>query len=241
MAGINLQNELIKERKKLRFDNEQEVLTAFKSLFNAQKGESQKILERILGSNGEFNKLETDLLKTENIFHLNEIKSICIKYRLRFLDASKFKGEIPLEAIKKVDELQKEHNTELAGFKIIAPANMFRLQERDKDPLLFAPLGNGYFYLVHKWGNDLSFFRKALVYPFRNFESLFKSVIGLCAAIALSVPSEVMMGPLDKTSFNIRVIFFFYLFFAFAALTALYGFSRVKNFNENLWNSKYFS
>jgi hypothetical protein len=82
--------------------------------------------------------------------------------------------------------------------------------------------------------------RKILVYPFRDFTTLFKSVVALALFIALAVPSQVMMGPQDTTSMHIRVIFFFYLLFAFCGLTALYGFSRVKNFNSVLWNSKYF-
>ena len=36
----------------------------------------------------------------------------------------------------------------------MAPSALFRLEKTD-DPLLFVPLGNNYYYLVHKWGNDL--------------------------------------------------------------------------------------
>ena len=39
-------------------------------------------------------------------------------------------------------------------------SKLFRLKNTD-DPLLFVPLGNSYFYLVHKWGNDL--------HPFENY------------------------------------------------------------------------
>jgi hypothetical protein len=37
----------------------------------------------------------------------------------------------------------------------------------------------------------------------------------------------------------VRIIFFFYLLFASSAMAALYGFSRAKNFSENLWSSRY--
>ena len=241
MRGINLESALRKERHKLSLENEKQVLHAFTKMLAQSKSSRLEILNSMFGADGGMNQLDDTLLDPTKIYHLKEIKQICIDYRLRFLDASRFKGAIPNEALDKIEALQNVHETTLNGYKIIAPANMFKLEERDKDPLLFANLGNGYYYLIHKWGKDLAWYRRALVYPFRDFESLFKTMVGLCLVIAMSVPSELMMGPLDKTSFKIRVIFFFYLFFAFAGLTALYGFSRVQNFNKNLWNSKYFS
>ena len=41
----------------------------------------------------------------------------------------------------------------------MAPSKLFELENYD-DPLLFASLGDGYYYLIHKWGNDLSFLEK---------------------------------------------------------------------------------
>ena len=59
----------------------------------------------------------------------------------------------------KIKSLEKTHNTNIGDFKIMAPSALFRLEKTD-DPLLFVPLGNNYYYLVHKWGNDL--------HPFQN-------------------------------------------------------------------------
>jgi hypothetical protein len=82
--------------------------------------------------------------------------------------------------------------------------------------------------------------RKALVYPFRDFESLMKTVFIFCLAVALLFPENLMRGPKDTgTILHIRVIFFFWMVFSTGAMTALYGFSRMKNFNANLWKSKY--
>jgi len=50
----------------------------------------------------------------------------------------------------------------------------------------------------------------------------------------------VMRGPKDTgTIMHIRVIFFFWMVFATSAMTALYGFSRMKNFSSNLWKSRF--
>ena len=77
---------------------------------------------------------------------------------------------------------------------MIAPAGMFKLAEKDKDPLLFVPMGGGYHYLLAQWGNDLHLLRKALVYPFRDFESLMKTVFIFCLAVALLFPGNLMRG-----------------------------------------------
>ena len=240
MKGVNLEDKLDLERSRLRANVADELLATYKRFFNENDALDAQIIENIFGSDGQAQFLNLEQLDPNRIYGVDEIKKVCVDYRLRFLDAKYFKGEIPYEAIAKVKRLQKDQNQEITGFKIIAPAPMFRLQEKDKDPLLFVNLGNGLYYLIHKWGGEISAWRKALVYPFRSFESLFKSIVALAFVIAMAVPSEVMMGPKDTTSMHIRVIFFFYLFLAFSGLTALYGFSRMKNFSVALWKSKYF-
>jgi hypothetical protein len=240
MKGVNLEKQLQMQRTKLRAESELEILAAFKNLYQAEAEIEQSILANIFGSDGSINHLDASKLDPSRIYGVDEIKKICVDYRLRFLDGSYFKGEIPFEAVSKIKALQKDQDIEITGYKIIAPAPMFNLEEKDKDPLLFVNLGNGLYYLIHKWGSDLKPWRKVLVYPFRRFESLFTTIIAFAFVIAAAVPSEVMMGPKDTTSMHIRVIFFIYLFLAFSGLTALYGFSRMKNFSVALWKSKYF-
>lgn len=240
MKGVNLEDKLHEVRSRLRAHDAEELLSIFQHAFAANDAKEDEILQNIFGSDGNAEELNLSKLDPKRIYGVDEIKKICVDYRLRFLDAKYFKGEIPYEAIAKVKALQKNQNSEITGFKIIAPAPMFRLQEKDKDPLLFVNLGNGLYYLVHKWGGEISIWRKALVYPFRSFESLFTSIVALAFLISMAVPSDIMMGPKDTTSMHIRVIFFFYLFLAFSGLTALYGFSRMKNFSVALWKSKYF-
>ena len=134
------------------------------------------IVNKLTPSGQSSNNFDFDQLETHRIFHLDQIKEVCIDYRLRFLDLKYFKGNIPKEGIDKISQLEKEHQTSLEGFKIMAPSVLFRLKKTD-DPLLFVPLGNDYFYLVHKWGNDLSFFRKAWAWPFKNIWNLLIAVL----------------------------------------------------------------
>lgn len=235
--GINLQSELRKIRTKENASHSQ-ILDAYEQLLN-QKGDGERILENLFSSNGGEELLDFDTLNPENIFHIDAIEKLCVEYRLRFLDSSLFNGTFPTEAIQAIENFEAEQGKEIKGFKMIAPAPMFKLAEKDKDPLLFVPMGGGYYYLLAQWGNDLHPLRKVLVYPFRNFETLFKSVLFLSAAIALLMPADVMRGPKDEYVIHLRVIFFFWNVFAIGAMTALYGFSRMKNFNVNLWRSRF--
>lgn len=235
---VNLEDELKRERKKHLKKSPDGILDAIKSLIEEKDKADETVLEQIFESNDTASTISWERLEADKIFSIDQIKIICTNYRLRFLDAKYFKGEIPYEAIAKIKKLQKQEGQLLENFKIIAPASMFHLEHQDKDPLLFVQLGNDRYYLVHKWGNDLHPLRKLLVFPFRSFKTILFSVALLAFLVMMSFPDRVMMGPFDKGVGMIRIVFFFYLFLAFSGLTALYGFSRVKNFNNELWNSR---
>lgn len=180
-------------------------------------------------------KLPIDAMLRDRIVHENQLRSLCIDYRLRFLDANHFAGQIPYEAIAAMERLEAAAGTPLNGYRILAPASLFRLAYQDKDPMLLLELGGGYHYLVHKWGGEVNPLRRILMYPLRSFKAMMQSILVFCAAVAVAVPESVLG---DHAGF-VRGIFFFYLLFATSAMTALYGFSRAKNFSENLWNSRY--
>ena len=237
--GVNLRTELTAIRSKSTDSHHSDMLKGFTQLF-AQKSEGERILNNLFASTGQEEALHFDALDTERIYHISAIEKLCVDYRLRFLDSSLFKGTFPVEALDAIKAFEEQQGHEIKGFKMIAPAPMFKLEEKDKDPLLMVPMGGGYYYLLAQWGNDLHPLRKALVYPFRDFEALLRTVFVFCAAIALLFPESLMRGPKDTgTILHIRVIFFFWMVFSTGAMTALYGFSRMKNFNANLWKSKY--
>ncbi len=184
-----------------------------------------------------FNRFDFDLLETERIFHIEQIKQICVDYRLRFLGSKYFKGALPQEAIAKIDLLEQLHDAEIKGFHIMAPSRLFKLEDKD-DPLLFAPIGNNYFYLVHKWGNDLHPFRRMFAWPFKNIVNLTFLVFAFSFLVALLVPT----GLFSKTSSNAEFfIVFLFIFKCLASVVIFYGFAMGKNFNTAIWNSKYFN
>ncbi len=168
---------------------------------------------------------------------MEQIRGICIDFRLRFLDAKFFKGAIPPEGLSEIKRLEKEHGCELKGFKVLAPSRLFKLEDKD-DPILFAPIGNGYYYLIHKWGNDLHPLRKWLVWPFKNIVNRAALVLLLSYLATLMVPDGLFSKSGSAAEFW---IIFFFMFKSIAAVVIFYGFALGKNFNSAIWNSKYFN
>ena len=211
--GINLLDKLNDIRSKNIEPSNADILTGFKTLLS-KPIEGERILGNLFSSDGNQENLNFDTLNVNQIFHVKDIQKLCINYRLRFLDSKRFNGNFPPEALDAIKAFEKEQEREITGFKMIAPAGMFKLTEKDKDPLLFVPMGGNYYYLIAQWGKDLHPLRKILVYPFRDFESLMKSVFGFCVLVALLFPESLMRGPKDTgTILHLRVIFFFWMVF----------------------------
>ncbi|MCA0152822.1 hypothetical protein [Winogradskyella vincentii] len=226
------------QRLRYKQNNESLIIDAvFDILENDNRKDTE--IEKTLSSpnSSDKNNFIFDLLETKNIYHIDQIKEICINYRLRFLDSKYFKGELPYEAISKIKSLEKQHNTKLNGFKIIAPSKLFKLENAD-DPLLFAPIGNGYYYLIHKWGNDLNPFRKILMWPYKSFGNLIIATL-IVSLIATGLFPEGVFS--NKPNSAQAGMIFFFIFKSIAAVVIYYGFAAGKNFNTAIWNSKYFN
>ncbi|UOK41852.1 MULTISPECIES: hypothetical protein [Flavobacterium] len=234
LKKTNIHEKLINQRNKSGSYTDP---VAFANLLLAEDENKRIAIRKKLGSKSEVteNIFDFDLLETDRIFHLNQIKAICIDYRLRFLDSHLYKLPFPEEAVSKITNLEKKHHTQLCGFKMIAPSKVFQLKKYN-DPLLFAPLGNDYYYLIHKWGNDLHPLRKWLVLPFRNLGTLILFFLMLSAVCCLLVP-ETFLGKSDTAT--MRFISFLFIFKYWCAIGIYYAVSRGKNFNVNIWNSDF--
>jgi hypothetical protein len=214
------------------------ILEQVRELLKADSDCRARIKRNIGGrKDNVINPFDFDLLETDRIYHIDQIQKICIDYRLRFLNSKYFKGEIPAEAISKIKRLEQEHDIEIQVFKIIAPSKLFKLADKD-DPLLLSPIGNGYFYLIHKWGNDLHPFRKLLMWPFKGVVNLTLLVLAVSYLTTMLVPE----GLFSKSNSNAEFwIIFFFMFKSIASVAIFYGFAMGKNFNPAIWNSKYFN
>ena len=234
IARTNVEDRLKKHRS--REVSESDLLAEIKNIFDQNDRKDASIISQLQSLSGrDHNALNLDLLDTDRIFHVSHIKAICIDYRLRFLDSKLFKGSIPYEAAIKIKELEKEHKTVIEGFKIMAPSKLFKLENED-DPLLFAPIGNGYYYLIHKWGNDLSPYRKLAVLPFKSFENL----MILTALVSFFASFLIPKGLLSIETTGVQFLLtFLFMFKSVAAVVLYYSFAAGKNFNSVIWDSKY--
>jgi len=236
LKRTNIEERLGKTRKGPA--DSQKILDEVLRILAEDEQHTKRIQEGISGGKSEvINHFDFDLLDTGKIYHLSQIKEICIDYRLRFLDSKYFKGEIPSEAISKIKQMEKEHGLEIKGYKIMAPSKLFKLADKD-DPLLWVPIGNQYFYLIHKWGNDLHPLRKALVWPFKSIINLTALVLVISYLVTLLVPNGLFSKTGSSTEFW---IIYFFMFKSIAAVVIFYGFALGKNFNPAIWNSKYFN
>ncbi len=230
------------EQKLIRLKDDEKVsqgiLAEVQKILAAESECHERIEKNINGGQDNIiNAFDFDLLETDRIYHIDQIRKICIDYRLRFLNSKYFKGQIPPDAVSKIKRLEKKHDIEVKGFKIIAPSKLFKLEDKD-DPLLFAPIGNNYFYLIHKWGKDLHPLRKWLMWPFKGVVNLILVTLVVSYLVTTLVPEGLFSKSSSTTEFW---IIFFFMFKSIASVVIFYGFALGKNFNPAIWNSKYFN
>lgn len=172
LMTVNIEKKLLKENQKLATPKELLVIKEFERV---GKIDDSAILSRLgMDRNlrqGERKKHEITQSKQETlkfdqsrVFHISQIESICNKYYLKFLPSDKFRGSIDSELPQKLTTFEVAHGEKLNPINsyIIAPARSFQLEERPKDPLFFFKINREYYYLIHKWGNDLNIFRRIL-------------------------------------------------------------------------------
>ena len=188
-------------------------------------------------SNQNYNQFDFDQLESNRIFHRDAIKKICIDYRLRFLDLSYFKADVPDEAIDKIQALEESHKTEVKHMKIVAPSKLFRLKNAD-DPLLFVPMGNDYYYLIHKWGNDLHPLRRLMMWPFKNIITSIISILLFSLLLTAMMPLGLFGSQSNSSDF---LLIFLFMFKSIAAVVIYYAFASGKNFNRAIWDSNYYN
>lgn len=237
MKRLNLLEKLNRERSKV---DEEQILSEVKSFLNQLQSEDAEIEKCVLENNfddEDTNVFDFDLLESNRIYHISQIEKICVNYRLRFLDSHLFKGDLPQEAIQEIKRLNTEHETSLKGFKIMAPSKLFKLKNAD-DPLLMAPMGNGYYYFIHKWGNDLHPLRRLMVWPVKTLENFIFTMFALSLLATALFPKSIFF---DETSGVEFFMLFIFMFKWLLGIALYYGFAKGKNFNESIWQSKFYN
>ena len=232
MRKVNLFEELLSERnKEISSDELKSIVKKIWSNHDSKKDQIRISLNK--KNDYKNNQLKFDKMESKNIFHKDTIKKICVRYRLRFLDSNLFKGEYPKNITRIITDLESKHDTSLSNFKIMAPSKLFKIKSPD-DPILFVPIGNDYFYLVHKWGKEFNKLRKLMVLPFKNIDNL--TIFSILVSIFFALVGKLVMPSLTSSEVFILFLFlvkgFIFIFFYMFYLTR-------RNFSESNWNSKY--
>lgn len=180
MITINLEKELLKQNKKIVTDAQLLHINEYEKVadnFNDNTLERIGIMTAKIGkevkNSIDASKLETEMFNQDRVFHISQIEEICNKYYLKFLPTCLYKGSIDKDLPFKINNFEtaykvkcfsreREYNWEenKGNTFIIAPSESFKLQARPLDPLLFYKINDEYYYLIHKWGNDLNIFRR---------------------------------------------------------------------------------
>lgn len=222
------EKELDKEIKAVRDAriSEEDFIASFYELLESHETKQDYIAKNITTAKAE-HALHLGLLNPNQIFHIDDIQQIARVFRLRFLDIKYFKAEIPTEAYQKIQDLEEQHQTKLGGFKILAPAKLLQLESAE-DPLLFIPLQNKYYYLIHKWGKDIKPYRKWLMWPMQTYKHML-----VCVLLASIVLTLVLLLFIKNWTAQTALLQFMYNFQALIGLTAFYMISFGKNFSKN--------
>lgn len=239
MKNVNLREALNEAESR---DVEFGLINQISKWLNDEQERENSIWDALSSPSTEESTLAPFHVDPKNCFSREAIKSVAVRYRLRFLESHLFQDTIPHEAISKIKQLENRSHTNLKQFYILAPAQRFKLSDCNEDPLLFVPLSNGKFYLVHQWGNDLKWYRQWLNFPAKNWRTLGFSVLALTTLFSLMLPNSFFVTGEETAYFNSgRIVFFFWINLIMAAALSYAGFAFNFTFSKHNWNSKFFN
>ena len=120
-----IQKELIKYRGQTQ-GQEDNLIKEANRILSADLFSEKKILEHLIQYNSTFQLVSEEDVPSELVFTLQEIKWICVSFRLKFLDSKQFANEIPNEAILKIKKFNTKFGKDLAHFKILSSGSSFK-------------------------------------------------------------------------------------------------------------------
>ncbi len=241
---VNIREELIRERE-LHERKEHLLLSEALGLLKRGAKRDKEVLDRLKTPNYETSQ-PLSLLKYDasRLFSVEDIHEICTRYRLRFLESSSFKNDFPQDVLIEINLFEKENDLQIEKFRMIAPPDMFRLEDRcKKDPLLFAQVNEETFYLIHQWGTDLAWYRRLLVWPLQNIYSFAYTLLALSVVLASIAPIDWLI----RNETNAEQIIYYRIAFFIHTLIFLVGFGLFlgltfrKNFSVNEWDNPCFN
>lgn len=254
------------EKKKFNIDPINEV----KLLLAGESSEDARIL-RGLSQNSQFNRIENlrgtqiELENLENeyqgkVYTLDQIESLCVDYRLRFLQSRLFTGSYDVEVAAKIKDFAKETKSPIDDytlgrrFYVMAPSDMFSLTtekylskadlRRQMDPAIFYQIDQNHYRLVHKWGNDFTIFR--LIEGFRwkswwNYQwfntVMMMPVLAFLFLVFFETPAAQISNHPIGTFLSVSIVSFIVALLGFGVWKQDEGDAIEGYFTKTNWNS----
>jgi hypothetical protein len=191
MFKVDLEKELnTLQEKRMEILNEHTVIEDVNRLLANDGAQDAQILRDLgmdhqikIASDQKEARLTIEKFVSENkggVYTLEDIRKIACKFALKFLRTDNYKGAVDPVMIQKLKTYLKEKNMELSearlgfNFFLLAPPESFNLKVVDRiqrepiDPVLFYKLDDNHYKMIHKWGNDFTWYRQWLGFKWRN-------------------------------------------------------------------------
>lgn len=234
--GIDITDELTRTRSRHRHA-EDKLVSEAKRILQQDLFSDRKILSNLRQYNESLEVVDEDLVDPNDVFTLDEIKKVAVKYRLKLLDSQLYKPELPYAALMKIRQMNREQRREIKEFKILTCPNAFRSRQSSDGALLFARTNYDNYYLVLQWGNRLGWFRRLLYWPLRSFEALLLTVITFTLLLTLSLPTNLITLDAKAEYWSgYRGAAFFHLLIFNLGFTTYFTFAFSRNFSKSVWD-----
>ena len=234
----DIAEELTRVRRRTRSAQEELVSEANRILRNDLYSE-KKVLEHLVAYEKRIETLDEEDIDSAQVFTPEEIRAICIRQRLRFLDSVEYKPEMPYEAVTRIRELERVYQKHLKHFKVMAFPAAFRKPGDNHVALLFSRTNHGNYFLIHRWGHKPHWTRWMKYWPLRRFETLLATVFSFTLLVTLVLPTSLITLDSHATYWSgYRAAAFMHLFIFNAGITAYLTFAFSRNFSSSVWNRK---
>ena len=255
----------LNKSKKAMLTEDNEIISSVKLLMDGDAAEDLRI-SRALGRNHSLARAEVmvgkkiELEKLDagyggNVFKVEDIKNLCIKYHLRFLKTEYFAGHLDVEVFAKLKAFSKETNTEITTgnlerkFYILAPSESFTLKENrlpriSDDPAIFYKIDEDHYRLIHKWGADFTPLRYLKGLMWRNAALTYWLVFAMIFTVGTI--ATYLISKLIPTPISVLLYILYFIIVGFFNLISPFWLSPLLNsdisdksrlYTENTWNS----
>lgn len=173
------------------------------------------------------------------LVHRENIRDLCVKYRLRFLDAGHYKGSLPARTISALRRSEVRFSSPIKGFKIMAPVRCFRTSSDScLEPYLFIPLHSGLLYVVDQRMPEPPIWRAWAVWPLRGRVELAMIMMAVAILIAAVLPSSLIGPVADAGWWGTHRIDALFLSLIFGMMATVLGWITFRGrFSADIWDS----